>query len=422
MRHIFLFVLLFLFYFSSSGFAQNELILISVNGRQVEVKSSGLEERKLLQPVVIFEAGLGENLSIWDQVFNQVSDFAPVLSYNRAGIGKSEASSETITIASRVEELEGLLKEMKIDPPYLLVGNNWGSLITKDFLVKHPEDVLGTLFLDPIVELDNQQGMADYFEMEGLDGGVISSEYIEFLNSRMRYTESGVQNEVTAFLSLLIENKVTWDSEELPNKQTTVLLGNANDVFPMMGKLSMDSKEFHKKLMEGKVAFFEENLLGKRNTTLVLSSGSMNILPYQKPLQISSNIRHLMYEDMSGQIMNAGLKLNAKDFHAFLDGIETYVPASLRTERVYNMLGYSLMRHDQYEQAQVLFKKNMENHPESANVYDSYGDGLLAIGKIEEAIPFYEKAIELGTVESHRDLELFRKNLAKTKEMIASQN
>ena len=120
--------------------------------------------------------------------------------------------------------------------------------------------------------------------------------------------------------------------------------------------------------------------------------------------------------------ISAALESDPLEFEGFINGLESYIIKSLLSERIYNMLGYSLMRHDKNEQALVLFKKNLERNPESANVYDSYGDGLLALGKIEEAIPYFKKAIELGTENSHRDLELFRKNLAKSKEMLASQN
>ncbi|MBN7817083.1 alpha/beta fold hydrolase [Algoriphagus pacificus] len=422
MRNTFLTGLFSFLLISFSGFSQVKSRLVSVDGRMVEVKTSGLEERKLMQPVVIFESGLAEDLSIWDQAFAQVSDYAPVLSYNRAGIGQSDLSSDSISISSRAHELKALLEGMKIDPPYILVGHNWGALISREFAANFSNDVMGLLYLDPITDLDNQEDLTALLTKDGLDGALLSEEYLEFLETRMNRHNPGVQKEVSAFISLLKNNQVDWESKKVEFLKSSVMIGRKADMFPMMGRLSMDSREFYKKLIAGKVDYFEEFLLDKTKTSLVLSSGSMNILPYQEPLLISSNVQNLIFSDVEFQILNAGLKLDADSYGEYLDGLVTYMPKSLITERTYNMLGYSLMRHDQYEQALVLFEKNLERYPQSANVYDSYGDGLLALGKVEEAIPYFEKAIELGTDVSHRDLELFRKNLAKSKEMLASQN
>ncbi|MEB2776071.1 hypothetical protein SYJ56_12180 [Algoriphagus sp. D3-2-R+10] len=97
----------------------------------------------------------------------------------------------------------------------------------------------------------------------------------------------------------------------------------------------------------------------------------------------------------------------------------TYIPASLLTEYDFNMLGYSLMRFDKYKHALSLFKSNLENHPNSANVYDSMGDGLMALGRVEEAVPLFQKAVALGAQPRHRDFELFKKNLIKGEAMLS---
>jgi CubicO group peptidase (beta-lactamase class C family) len=49
-----------------------------------------------------------------------------------------------------------------------------------------------------------------------------------------------------------------------------------------------------------------------------------------------------------------------------------------------------------YQEALETFKLNMELFPESWNVYDSYGEILLLLGKKEEAIKMYKKSIDLN--------------------------
>ncbi len=76
------------------------------------------------------------------------------------------------------------------------------------------------------------------------------------------------------------------------------------------------------------------------------------------------------------------------------------------------------LRKDQPDHAMVLFAYNLKQNPHLANVYDSMGDGLVALGKMKEAVSYYEKAVQLGEKSQHRDLGLFKKNLASVKQGI----
>jgi tetratricopeptide (TPR) repeat protein len=57
-----------------------------------------------------------------------------------------------------------------------------------------------------------------------------------------------------------------------------------------------------------------------------------------------------------------------------------------------NGLGYFALSQKQYDKAVALFQMNIENYPESGNVYDSYADGLVAKKDTAGAIANYEKA------------------------------
>lgn len=73
-----------------------------------------------------------------------------------------------------------------------------------------------------------------------------------------------------------------------------------------------------------------------------------------------------------------------------------------------NLLGYNLMGGDnnpnpfhfpeakRFKEALETFKLNAELFPGSWNVYDSYGEALLAVGRKDEAIWMYKKSIELN--------------------------
>lgn len=61
-----------------------------------------------------------------------------------------------------------------------------------------------------------------------------------------------------------------------------------------------------------------------------------------------------------------------------------------------NNLGYLLLQAGKIKEAVEVLKLNVEWFPESANVYDSYGEALAAAGDKENAIVNYKKSIELN--------------------------
>jgi hypothetical protein len=64
-------------------------------------------------------------------------------------------------------------------------------------------------------------------------------------------------------------------------------------------------------------------------------------------------------------------------------------------ENMLNSLGHEFLQQKQYAKARRLFKMNVDNYPESYNVYDSYGDYFLAVGDKSKAIEFFKKALSL---------------------------
>lgn len=61
-----------------------------------------------------------------------------------------------------------------------------------------------------------------------------------------------------------------------------------------------------------------------------------------------------------------------------------------------NSLGYNFMTVNKPAMAEAMFKLNIKNYPESANVYDSMGDFYLDQKDTLQAIEQFKKALELG--------------------------
>ena len=60
-----------------------------------------------------------------------------------------------------------------------------------------------------------------------------------------------------------------------------------------------------------------------------------------------------------------------------------------------NGLGYNALSKKHYAKAAAIFEMNIENYPESGNVYDSYADALIAQKDTVKAIANYQKAFAI---------------------------
>jgi tetratricopeptide (TPR) repeat protein len=65
------------------------------------------------------------------------------------------------------------------------------------------------------------------------------------------------------------------------------------------------------------------------------------------------------------------------------------------SETAVNRAGYSLLGRKLLPDAILMFKKNVELHPASSNVYDSLGEAFMDNGQKDLAIRNYEKSLEL---------------------------
>src|SRR5687768_7657012 len=80
--------------FLSSG----QTRFITIDGTKIQIQTKGIENRTPGQPVVVFESGLGTPLGNWDTIFDEVARQAPVVAYDRPGIGDSPPIGEMPTI------------------------------------------------------------------------------------------------------------------------------------------------------------------------------------------------------------------------------------------------------------------------------------------------------------------------------------
>jgi predicted alpha/beta superfamily hydrolase len=79
-------------------------------------------------------------------------------------------------------------------------------------------------------------------------------------------------------------------------------------------------------------------------------------------------------------------------------------------EATINALGYAELQRRHLDDALAYFRANVRNHPGSANVYDSFGEGLEAAGQHDEALAQYEEALRRGEASKDPLTDAFREH------------
>jgi pimeloyl-ACP methyl ester carboxylesterase len=116
-----------------------------VNGRQVEIATAGTGGAA----TVVFESGLGEDWTHWDEVASEVARHTRIFAYSRPGTGASGPVTTSRDPKTIVEELRALLASQGYAPPYLVVGHSMGGAYMELFAKSHPEEVIGAVLVDP---------------------------------------------------------------------------------------------------------------------------------------------------------------------------------------------------------------------------------------------------------------------------------
>jgi pimeloyl-ACP methyl ester carboxylesterase len=121
-----------------------EARLVDIGDRALYARVSGAG------PVVVLNSGAGrEGVGTWSTVETRSSEFATVVTYDRAGLGRSPPTAAPPTALDMVADLELLLHALELSRPLFLVGTSLSGLLVQLYACEHPQDVGGLLLLDP---------------------------------------------------------------------------------------------------------------------------------------------------------------------------------------------------------------------------------------------------------------------------------
>ncbi|MGL5085361.1 MAG: alpha/beta fold hydrolase, partial [Clostridium sp.] len=103
---------------------------------------------------IVFDGSLGGNLNQWTNITKEIAkgdDEVSTFVYNRRGYGFSDSGS-LITPEEQAKDLKILLRKAGAPEPYILVGEEYGSLVLENYAKLYPETVAGAVIINPIIE------------------------------------------------------------------------------------------------------------------------------------------------------------------------------------------------------------------------------------------------------------------------------
>lgn len=99
-------------------------------------------------PTVVLDAGMGDSTISWALVQPALAKRTRTCSYDRAGLGFSDAATRPGTASNMAEDLHTLLQAAHIKPPYILVGHSSAGMTVRVFADHYRDEVVGMVVVE----------------------------------------------------------------------------------------------------------------------------------------------------------------------------------------------------------------------------------------------------------------------------------
>jgi 3-oxoadipate enol-lactonase len=142
----------------------------SANGISIHYELEGKDG-----PVVVLLHEMGGTLESWDAVAPELAKDYRIVRYDQRGAGLTEKVRKQFTNDDAVGDLEAVLNNLGLKPPYNFVCVAAASTQVLRFLEKHPEQVKSIVLCNPAPGVDPSRAgalndRADLAEKEGMAG------------------------------------------------------------------------------------------------------------------------------------------------------------------------------------------------------------------------------------------------------------
>ena len=266
--------------------------MIELDGRAVRVQAIGLESRRPGAPVVVFEAGATNSLEVWGGILPQVASMAPVVAYDRAGLGRSEWDGTNPTPRHVADRLRRVLLQIGANPPYVLVGFSWGGMLARYFAGYYPSDVVGLVFVDPGPMVT--ESFADNlspFEKVGSGRAGFEAYWSSFTELLARASPA-IRAENEVLRGLLEMDLAGRDLRPVPAVPMAVIVAAKYLAVPLT--VPFDLQQHFQADLRYRIRVLSEWVLASPHGTLVMANNTTHTIPREDPALIVSAVQRVL--------------------------------------------------------------------------------------------------------------------------------
>ena len=222
-------------------------------------------------PAVILESGFRGTHQSWAKVQPEVAKFARVVSYDRAGLGASDAGPSPRTAKQIAQELHDALKAAQVKPPYVLVGHSAGGAYLRVFAHLYPTEIAGLVLADP-----PQEELLEWLGTHAPDADRMPEEQLAKM-------PAGARAEWEARSMVIAEMKDAWPLPRVP----VILLTSARNDESLAKGVSPEALEV---LIHARETWLKR-IPGAKH---IVTQKSGHNIPFDEPELIVDAIRQLI--------------------------------------------------------------------------------------------------------------------------------
>ena len=253
----------------------------------MRVRTAGMDRLGSV-PTLVLEAAVGDRLDTWNPIFDQLAAVAPVVAYDRAGLGESADNGREPTPSQVARTLHALLRTIGVKPPYVLVGHSWGGLLVRMFVELYPGEVVGLVYIDP-TDLRSAVEEEAYYKEQGSVGAAMAERKASLLRfpgadrGEFKVLVETVRGEFTEFRAL----------RPLPDVPMAVFMSAAFD--PISWRNSpCPPAACEEAIVKWRIKWLRDMMVGSTDATLTVSTAARHHMHVDDPALIVSGIRRVL--------------------------------------------------------------------------------------------------------------------------------
>jgi pimeloyl-ACP methyl ester carboxylesterase len=265
---------------------------VEIDGLPMRVQTAGWQHLERGQPIVVLENGAGAPVEAWHPVFAAIAEFAPVIAYDRAGIGQSPWDEQPPTPEHVNRKLRALLTHLDAPPRYVLVGFSWGGALIQYFAGQWPGEVAGLVFIDaPDPRWRREAELAAVAELGGGEAERLA--FYRALAPLIAQLPPSNQAELRVIEELVTVGGGELAALALPTVPTARLVAGRHDPMPPGLDMPFDERAFWHGVLRHSIGRFAGSLPAGPHASLIVAAHARHYIMGDDPGLVIDAIRRV---------------------------------------------------------------------------------------------------------------------------------